>query len=241
MKIRIPERVLMPTLQVLGPTMVRLWIGSTRQEVTYLDPAVQPVAGRFPQSAIYVIWHESVTYPIYKFGGPGSTALVSESKDGEIIARIASGLGWQMIRGSSSRGAIRALRQSIDRCQQSDGVTVLAIAGDGPRGPRRQLKAGALYLAAKTGLPVVPAAFVYRSCWRLRSWDRLMLPRPFSRLSGLVGNPVYVSADVSAERLETLRADFEATLSGLYEQLESPGGSPSVATPAATDSASAAA
>jgi lysophospholipid acyltransferase (LPLAT)-like uncharacterized protein len=114
-------------------------------------------------------------------------------------------LGLRVVRGSSTRGGSLALRDMMN----VGGRSHLAVTPDGPRGPRRQVKLGIVYLASRTGLPIVPIGVGYGKAWRARSWDRFALPCPFSRMIGLLGVPIPVPAGLDRDGLERYRALVE--------------------------------
>jgi lysophospholipid acyltransferase (LPLAT)-like uncharacterized protein len=162
-----------------------------------------------PGPKIYAIWHSEELTMLPRCGFTGGNVMVSRSKDGDILAAVITRWGYKVSRGSSSRGAVQALRSLASALAAGDSV-VLAV--DGPRGPRHRAKAGAAYLSARFGVPVCPVgaavsrAFVFR-----RSWSRSRLPLPFSRVCGVFGEPF----QFGPESLGWDRAAQEARLDGL--------------------------
>ena len=132
------------------------------------------------QPIVFTIWHGDMLPLLYHHRREHVAALISEHGDGEIIARIAERLGYRAVRGSTSRGAVRAILELARVLGEGHD---LAITPDGPRGPNKSLAPGALVLAHRTGAPMIGAAVVASSAWRLRSWDRFMIPRPFARVA----------------------------------------------------------
>lgn len=130
------------------------------------------------RARVYAVWHECALAAGFYRGRP-LHALASRSFDGELISRVLDRLGWlRTVRGSSSRGGSAGLKD-LDACLKRGEHVLLTV--DGPRGPRRVAKDGALQLARLGGHPVVPVAFACRPAWRLGSWDRMVVPPPFSR------------------------------------------------------------
>lgn len=115
--------------------------------------------------------------------------MISASRDGELISTIARSMGYTPVRGSSSKGGQEALKGMVRFMKEGKRC---AITPDGPRGPRREVKKGVVDLARLTGCPVVPFAFEAQHCWRLRSWDRFIIPKPFSRAVFIYGEPIQV-------------------------------------------------
>src|SRR5205085_1809567 len=115
-----------------------------------------------------------------------------------------------------SRGGAEALMQIVRDAGKNHSV----LTPDGPLGPRRKVKAGVTYLAARTGLPLVPVGFAYTRCWRFSSWDRFVVPKPFSRVIGVTGVPLSVPADAEREQLEAFRQQFERQMHEADEAAE---------------------
>ncbi len=139
---------------------------------------------------IVALWHSRIILIAHLFKGWNGAILVSRSKDGEIIARILQSQGHETIRGSSSRGGLRALAKLINilKKQQKPGVVI----PDGPRGPRYKVQPGVIMLAKKTGYPIVPCTYSAEKIKIFSSWDRFILPYPFTRCKVAYGDPVYV-------------------------------------------------
>ena len=163
------------------------------------------------EAAVWCFWHRCIlTAACYFHGRPRTTLLISASFDGELIARTIQRLGYETVRGSSSRAGAAGLRALASRVQQGDtGV----IPGDGPRGPRYLLKPGIARLARITAMPIYSFYLLPHRAWVLRSWDALLIPRPFSRVVIVWGRPV--PAPPSVEQEETTRLEAERTLERL--------------------------
>jgi lysophospholipid acyltransferase (LPLAT)-like uncharacterized protein len=147
---------------------------------------------------IYAFWHEYLLIPTYLYARKDTAALISLHADGELLARIQERFGSKVIRGSSTRGGTVALLRML-----RDGSTRhFGLTPDGPQGPRRKCQIGAVYLASRTGMGIVPMGFGYASCWRAKSWDRLAIPRPVSRVRCVTSHPVWVPAGLSTAELE---------------------------------------
>jgi hypothetical protein len=114
-------------------------------------------------------------------------AMISQHRDGEMVARLVQKLGYDTVRGSSTRGGTGAAMQMIERLKNGQ---VGAMICDGPKGPIYKMKPGAPYLAIQSGADVIPATFAAASCWTFRSWDRFTVPKPFSRVFLLWGDPI---------------------------------------------------
>jgi lysophospholipid acyltransferase (LPLAT)-like uncharacterized protein len=169
-------------------------------------------AGRQP---IMAFWHGRILPATYYFRRRGIVVITSENFDGEWIARIIERFGYGTARGSSSRGGVRALLQLARDMERGKaaGFTV-----DGPRGPARVVQPGAVWLARRTGNPVLPFHLEASRHWTLGSWDRTQIPKPFATIALTIGEPVGVPADTSDEALETARCDVEARLKALEQR-----------------------
>ena len=156
-----------------------------------------------PQS-ILAFWHSHLLMTMYCRYPEPMAALISQSKDGELIARTIEWFGATAIRGSSSRGGSAAMREILRAAR--DGMN-FAFTPDGPRGPARVASEGVVYAAQMTGLPIVPVAFAAKKKRLLRSWDRFIVPLPFTRAIFAYGEPMVVArgADVEQARLQLER------------------------------------
>ncbi len=174
----------------IGVWIVRL-VGMTwRRRVTH-DEALRAMRAE-KKPVIFALWHGQLLPLLYHHRGEDIAILISEHGDGEIIARIAISLGYRTVRGSTSRGAARALLGLVRVIQ--DGHD-LAVTPDGPRGPAGSVAPGALVVAQRAKAPIIPIAAVASSGWRLKSWDSFLIPRPFARVDIAYGELVYVDAD----------------------------------------------
>lgn len=165
--------------------------------------------GRLP---IYTFWHNKIFLGTYFFRGRGIVVVTSQSFDGEYIARFIQRFGYGAVRGSSTRGGVGALIEAI-RCMKNgmpSGFTV-----DGPKGPRFQAKTGAVILAKKTGNPMMPFTVQARKYWTIGSWDRLQIPKPFTRAKVIIGKPIYVPPDADDSVVDEKRRELQNSLDAL--------------------------
>lgn len=195
---------------IVGGALVRALFRSVRFDVGG-DEALNRLR-REGQAVIFVLWHGQLLPLTYHHRDEGVTVLVSEHADGEYITRIIRRLGYQTARGSSTRGGAAGLRGLLRAAQTGRD---LAITADGPRGPSRKVKLGALTAAKITGLPLVPVAASSSRAWILDSWDRFLVPRPFSTLRIRYGEPVYVDRRAGETEITELAERLEDTLSRL--------------------------
>jgi lysophospholipid acyltransferase (LPLAT)-like uncharacterized protein len=180
---------------------LRAWGATWRLRERFAAPFHPRRADRSTR-CVYVVWHRTILIACHAYRGTGICIAVSEHRDGEIGARIAERFGFKTARGSTSHGATRLLRELIDFAGREPGD--LGVTPDGPRGPARATKPGALFLAARLGWPVVPVAMTARPRRELASWDRFIVPWPFARIGIAAGEPLEIPRDVSSARLAEL-------------------------------------
>jgi lysophospholipid acyltransferase (LPLAT)-like uncharacterized protein len=140
---------------------------------------------------IFALWHGHLLPLLWHHRGEGVMVLISEHRDGELVARAATSLGYGLIRGSTTRGADRALISLVRELQSGHEV---AITPDGPRGPAEKFAPGALVAAQRADTFILPVVVSASRSWRLRSWDRFMIPKPFARVTVAYGPPTKVMA-----------------------------------------------
>lgn len=148
---------------------------------------------------IFALWHGQLLPLLWHHREEGVIILISEHRDGELVARAAESLGYGLIRGSSTRGAERALISLVRELQAGHEV---AITPDGPRGPPATFAPGALVAAQRSDSFILPVAAWADRAWRLRSWDRFMVPKPFARVTVAYGAPTKVLATTSRTAAE---------------------------------------
>ena len=206
---KIEHPLLVKGVGVAGAWLVRRLLGTTRFHFRYADPAANPeVSRRQGERFIYAFFHEMILFPAHYWSWPSMNILVSDHRDGELMTQIVQRLGFTVVRGSSTRGGARALREMTLRIDKGNPC----ITPDGPRGPRRQVQMGLPYMASRTGLPIALFGMAYQKPWRARSWDRFAVPRPFRPAACVYAEPVRVPPDANRETLETYRVEIERRL-----------------------------
>jgi lysophospholipid acyltransferase (LPLAT)-like uncharacterized protein len=184
-----------------GAWLLRYLLGSLQFRYHCLGVNVSPHLRRRKARYIYALWHEYLLLPMYQFRDAGVAVLISEHRDGELANLVGRQFGLRVVRGSTTRGGVPALRRLIALGRASS----LALTVDGPRGPRRRVKLGVAYLAAQTGMAIVPTGVAYERPWRLRSWDRLAVPRPGSRAVAVADAPIVVPPYTNRTQMERYR------------------------------------
>jgi lysophospholipid acyltransferase (LPLAT)-like uncharacterized protein len=150
---------------------------------------------------ILVTWHGQSLIPVARCRGRDYIGMVSLSRDGDLLAEFCRQMGWRTIRGSTGRGGARAAKMAIRALTAMDRDegpgSMLAVTPDGPRGPSRKVQPGAIFLAQKSGKPLVPVGIGVDRAWHMGSWDRFLIPKPFSRVVWLYGEPIPVAPDAN--------------------------------------------
>jgi lysophospholipid acyltransferase (LPLAT)-like uncharacterized protein len=203
-------------LIAFGFHLLKVWARTIRYEIDdRADVIGQPVKGNY----IAALWHNRlllISFVLKRFSPerPGA-GLISASRDGDLIADLTQRFGFDVVRGSSSRMGASALLELSEVL--SSGRDVL-ITPDGPRGPAYELGPGIIFLAQKTGRPVVPINMEYSSCWRVKSWDRFIIPRPFAKVRVILGPPHHIKATSTSEEFETERLRLQNAMMSLVER-----------------------
>jgi len=177
---------------------------------------VLPRLGKEGTPVIFVFWHGRLLPLIHVHRQQSTVVLVSEHRDGDYVARLIHHFGFGTVRGSSTRGGVRGLKGLIRAARTGRD---LAIAPDGPRGPNRELKLGALTVARVTGFPIVPVGVGITSAWRIRSWDGLLVPKPFSMVRVAYGLPTFVPRNMDRVGIDEVAASLQQTLGDLSGQV----------------------
>lgn len=200
------------------------WLGHTVISLYYTtvhivnDDEVQRALNHTPhRPGIYPFWHAHQLSLVHHFSRTGAAILVSRSRDGEYIARIAQRAGFRPVRGSSSRAGPAGLKQLIALARAGGPV---AITPDGPRGPRYSIQPGVIALARNSERTIRPLAIGLSDFWQLPSWDRFRIPKPFSWGYAAIGEPLAVPPDADAAAMEALAEELRRRLLALEEHAD---------------------
>lgn len=188
-----------------------LWIvGRTWRFEVIAEEGAKPVrTGEKAGREIYCFWHQCVLPCTMYFRGSGAVILISRSFDGELITRILRMFGFDAVRGSSSRGG----REGLLGLAGVLGAGQTAIfTADGPRGPLYETKLGPIKLAQMTGAPIGAFHLEPERAWTMRSWDRFLVPKPFTRICVSWAQWTHIPADLPAEEFETKRLELNAAI-----------------------------
>jgi len=201
------EKLRWKAVGVLGRSILWVWGKTSRIKVLGEDGYLKAKQAKKP--VILLLWHGRLMLVPYFFRNRRISALVSPSREGEILTQIGSGWRYRAIRGSASHSIVRAwvvMRQELRQGGE------LIITPDGPRGPDRLLKPGCLKLAQDTGAVLIPWSFSSSRKKHLRSWDRFLFFYPFSRIVCIYGRPITVSPALNEAEFESERKRIEAAL-----------------------------
>lgn len=207
LKIRCWTALARGALWLLGKTTRKQHLGG-EELLAYWDRREQ---------TIFAFWHSRILLMLFPYRGQKACIMNSIHRDGEIITRVIKHFGIGAVRGSSTRGWMGGLKGMLEAYRQGYDLIVVP---DGPRGPRHQAKSGVLQLARATGAPIFPVT--YSAAWKItvRSWDRLLIPLPLSRVLYVVGRPIFVPSDASSELIEEKRKELEKTLLAITAQAD---------------------
>ncbi len=186
-------------IRLIGPTL--RFVATLEDGCTYDNVTVG--------QAIHCFWHRCVIPATYRFRGLQLAVMTSRSFDGEYIARIIGKFGFRAVRGSSSRGAVGAL---IGMRKELELGRSVVFTIDGPRGPIYVAKPGPILLAKKTGHKITCFYIAVERAWILNSWDRMIIPKPFSRAALYASSPITVPADAGDQQMEALHQQMQAAL-----------------------------
>ncbi|MFH1734488.1 MAG: lysophospholipid acyltransferase family protein [bacterium] len=167
--------------------------------------------------ALLCTWHGRMYLPVFYHRYSHIVAMISQHGDGEMIAKIVKKLGYGSVRGSSTRGGKKAFVELLAHLKNGG---IGAMLPDGPRGPRHHLKYGTLFLSSKAQCPIIPITFAAVSCWRFGSWDRMVIPKPFSRCVLVYGDAMQVPAEIPEDKVEEERLKIETAMIDLVKQAE---------------------
>lgn len=203
---------------VAASALIRWWAKSC-SKITVINGEFEVDQAVGGQGCVYVTWHQRLFNLYFLHHRRPITIMISRSKDGELATGAAHRLGFDTVRGSSSRGGATAMFQLIEAIR-SQPSTCAAMLGDGPKGPARKLKMGTLKIAQATGVPILPFAYSAKRHKLFASWDRFMIPFPFSPLVVIFGEPIIVPESVSKKELDDLRLKVENSLNELTQRCD---------------------
>ncbi|MFO8088410.1 MAG: lysophospholipid acyltransferase family protein [Desulfatiglandaceae bacterium] len=206
------DPILLATVPPLVGVLISSLMHSYRLSAKFGEKAAEAALKRSGGRAVYATWHQRMSYHFHYFGKLHLLMMISGSRDGEYAARLASCAGFRYVRGSSTRGGSQALKDMVGKL--NGGFDSAGMLADGPQGPPRVVKMGSLIIARDTGLPLIGVLWGADRCWTFNSWDRYLVPKPFSRIVIKYTKPMWIPTGTSGPALEDLRVEFERRLNG---------------------------
>ncbi len=222
-KLTFMEQVRITLLSLLASLFIRLWFGTVRVKI--INKRIYEeyfLNNRNKGNIVVASWHRHAIFLFYFFRKiKNGVAMVSRSKDGELVARVGKRFGYDSVRGSSSKGGGEALLAMINYMNKDGDPKFCGTAVDGPRGPARVLKKGMLVLAKETGSYFIPMACSGTKVITFhKAWDKTIIPYPFSTVVMEFHDPFIIPKDISEEDLENLRVRTEKIFNELTDNVD---------------------
>lgn len=190
---------------------------SVEIKIAHYDRSVDPSLPDYAGRGVYVFWHEYISFPIGLWGNYNVAILVSQHRDADWLTHAARYLKFDVVRGSTTRGGSAALRQ-LKRFSETHNIV---ITPDGPKGPRREMAMGPIFLASWLQVPLIPVGFGFDKPWRFSTWDKFAIPRPGTRARGILGPRIRVPEKLDRDGMERVRKSAQDILNVLTCEAES--------------------
>jgi len=184
--------------------------------IAHYDRSVDPAHDDYNEHCILAFLHEYIVVTLPRWGRTPVTALCSLHRDGEWVNQTALALGLNVVRGSSSRGGAQAIR----KIRENFAFNSLAMTPDGPRGPRRVMASGSIFMAAKLQVPLVMVGVGISNPYRLNTWDKFAIPKPLSRVRIIAGPKIRIPKKINRDQLESYRLSAETLLNDLCDEAQ---------------------
>ncbi len=215
MKIR--SKLLTKLIAIVIVGFLKLLFRTTRIELIWALPELNAYEYDGPKRFLYCVWHDQMAFPIFAGKPKHMSTLVSRHQDGSFLAESMRLVGISAVRGSTKRGGTQAVRQMMSVAEGKH----ITITPDGPRGPRRKIKNGIVFLASHSGRPIVPLAFSYHRFWSIQgSWTDLVLPQPFTKVYCLAGTPIHVPPGLTRDELNRYAEVLQQAMENLQAEAD---------------------
>jgi len=206
-----------------------LWLSTCRVTEFGREIETRYLQANPGKGLLYASWHRGLFFVIYWYRNQNAVSIASASEDGELAAQAAKRFGWATARGSSSRNGRQAFREMEGYINKG---YIGGLVADAPRGPRFVSKLGIIYLAKRTGIPIIPVIWSADRYWKLKSWDRTIIPKPFARIAALFDDEyLHVPPDASREACEEYRRHLDDRLNRIMYQADNFYNNPGVEDP----------
>lgn len=202
---------------LVAASSVKCWMGTLDIQSASYDETIDHVRPDFSGPYIMVAWHEYLMVPFYLHGQSNAAILTSRHRDASWLSEAARHMRFETVRGSTARGGSSALLELLRR----GGKMNLGITPDGPRGPRRRLAAGSVYLSSKSRIPIIAMGIGYDRPWRMSTWDRFAIPRPHSSTRVILSPPIPIPPGLDRDGVDYYRRRVETVLNRLTVEAES--------------------
>jgi lysophospholipid acyltransferase (LPLAT)-like uncharacterized protein len=197
--VKIRSRLLTKAIVFVGVALVRALFKTCRLHVVLEAPGINPYETTGDNRYLYCMWHDQIVMIVFGGQPKNMAGLVSGHQDGSYLAEAMKLVGIAAVRGSSKRGGSRAMSELLHRVRNHH----VAITPDGPRGPRRKLKTGIVFLASHSGRGIIPSVYACRRGWRIRgNWTDMLMPWPFTTIYARGGPPFVVPPDLDRDELD---------------------------------------
>ena len=211
------QKMLLSIITNLAYFIIKYISKTLRFESVNTKPIIE--ASHKGNNFIFAFWHNQFfAMPHFYFNNLGKTSvsiLTSMSKDGEYITRVVEKFGFSTVRGSTTRGGDAAIRALVKQLQEGDDI---AVTPDGPRGPRHKVQPGIITIAQLSSRPIIPVGYKVVRKKVLRTWDRFIIPSPFSSGKLIAGTPINVPQDISESAKEQLRLKLQDSLLSISDE-----------------------
>lgn len=215
---KIKNKSLIRTTGLMVSLGVHLLSSTLDYRVAYYNPIIDPAYCNDSKRRIYIFWHEYIQFFVCLRRHCQLAMLLSKHSDADVLDELANLLGFKGVRGSTNRGGVKALREMMHL--EQDENYHLTITPDGPRGPRRVLAPGCIYLASRLQIPIVAMGVGYDNPWRFNSWDKFALPKPGSRARCIPSDDIVIPKNLDREGIEHFRKQTEEVLNSLCDEAE---------------------
>lgn len=208
------EKILIKALPPVLAFVIKSWCHTCRV-VSRINEESERKSVLACNGAIYATWHQRMLWFFYDARNRHIVVMISKSRDGDYADKVAHRLGFLSVRGSSLGGGRKAMHQLIDILNK--GSSMAGMTADGPKGPPRVLKMGTVKMARETSKPIIPIMYGAKRKIILRSWDRYILPVPFTDIVVYYGDPVFVAPDASNEECERIRIEVQRIMNEMAD------------------------